>query len=161
MQIRTLFLSWAAPLALVVAAGGCGSGVTVYPVEGKVIYNGKPMKGGGAISLVPLGNQEGKAAGGEIDEDGNYKLTTHSPGDGSMAGEFRVIIIQVTDREPEATEDGQKTAQALQAVAPADRIPMIYADPLNSPLRATVEAKSKNEIDFQLKPQAPVVNQGA
>jgi hypothetical protein len=161
MRIRKLLLSFAAPLLLVVVASGCGSGVSVYPVEGKVLYNGKPMKGGGVISLVPLGAQEGKAAGGEIDDAGNYKLTTYSSGDGSMAGEFRVIIMQVTEREPDATQDGQKTAQALQAVAPADRIPMLYADPLNSPLRATVEAKSKNEIDFELKPQAPVVNQGA
>ena len=161
MRIRTLFFNFAAPLALVVVATGCGSGVSVYPVEGKVIYNGKPMKGGGVISLVPLSNQEGKAAGGEIDEEGNYKLTTYRPGDGSMAGEFRVVIMQVTEREPETTQDGQKTAQALQAVAPADRIPTVYSDPLSSPLRATVEAKSKNEIDFELKPQAPAVHQGA
>ena len=54
------------------------------------------MKGGGAISFVPTSNQPGKAAGGEIKDDGTYELMTHKPGDGSMAGDFRVTITQVT-----------------------------------------------------------------
>jgi hypothetical protein len=137
-------------MALVVAAG-CGS-QGVYAVRGQVNFEGKPMVGGGSISLVPLNNQEGIAAGGEIGEDGKYSLTTHTPGDGSMPGEFRVLIYQVTENEPPMTQDGQKPAKGTSSVPPQQRIPAVYATP-DSPLTMKVEAKSVNEINFDLKRQ--------
>jgi hypothetical protein len=135
-----------------IASSGCG-GSRLHPVKGKVTLAGKPMKGGGSIGFVPLGKQEGKAPGGEIDADGNYVLTTTKPGDGSMTGEFRVVIQQVVEQEPEMTSDGSKAAKAVVAVPVADRIPLIYCDPHNSPLMAKVEAKD-NVIDFDLKKDA-------
>jgi hypothetical protein len=135
---------------------GCGpSGqVKTYPVKGKVTYAGKPMVGGGSIALIPLANQEGKTAGGEIKEDGTYELMTYAPGDGSMAGEFRVVINQTTVKEPTATPDGSAAPNSTIFTVPkADQIPMIYGDIQNSPLTAKVEAKSPNELDFDLKPQ--------
>jgi hypothetical protein len=153
-------------LLLGLALAGCGSGrVSVYPVKGKITLDGKTMKGGGTIAFIPLGRQEGKAAGGEIAEDGSYQLTTYQPGDGSMAGEFRVVILQTTDKEPEATPDGKIAAKATATVKLEDRIPHVYGDGQNSPLKAKVEAKSDNELNFELKksagPTRPVVNQGA
>ena len=145
-------LAGCAALASLAIVTGCSSKVPVYPVHGRVNFEGKPMKGGGSISFIPLEKQPGKAAGGEIAPDGTYKMTTHSPGDGSMVGEFRVVISQVTDREPEVTPDGQAAGKPIQVVAPADRIPPIYSDPNNSPLRAKVEARD-NEINFDLKRQ--------
>ena len=142
-------------LAIVFTAAGCGSSdnVTVYPVKGKVAFNGKPMVGGGSISLIPTGNQPGAAAGGEIKEDGTYELTTYQPGDGSMPGEFRVVITQVVFREPGNSEDGQApTAAAPPPVPEADRIPEIFGNPMQSPLTMKVEAKP-NEINLDLKPQ--------
>src|SRR5262245_25055431 len=99
-------------LALALTAAGCGSGKTVYPVRGVVKFDGKPLVGGGSISFVPLTKTEGKTAGGEIAADGTYTLMTHKPGDGSMTGEFRVVIVQVVDREPERTGDGEKPRTA-------------------------------------------------
>ena len=133
-------------------AGGCGS-ASVYPVKGNVTLDGKPMKGGGSIALMPLGNEAGKAAGGEIKEDGTFELTTHKPGDGSMVGEFRVVIHQSTEREPDATKDGEKSGKSVTVVGPADRIPAIYSDPANSPLRVKIEAKG-NELQLELKRDA-------
>jgi hypothetical protein len=141
----------AATCALLLFALGCESNNAVYPVRGKVMFDGKPMAGGGSISLLPLKEQEGKTAGGEIAEDGTYTLSTYGDGDGSMPGEFRVVIYQVTEKEPERTEDGQRPAFSTSSLPMADRIPEVYADPRNSPLRATVEAKSLNEINFDLK----------
>jgi hypothetical protein len=144
-----------AGIALLLATTGCGSSdnVTVYPVKGMVAFNGKPMVGGGSISLIPTGNQPGAAAGGEIKEDGTYELTTYQPGDGSMPGEFRVVITQVVFREPGNSEDGQApTAAAPPPVPEADRIPEIFANPMQSPLTIKVEAKP-NEINLDLKPQ--------
>ncbi len=139
---------------LVLLVTGCESCNPVYPVTGKVTLEGKPMVGGGSIYLVPLTNQEGKAAGGEIAEDGSYKLSTYGTGDGSMVGEFRVVINQVTEKEPMNTEDGQKAVRGELSVPMADRIPGIYSDSLNSPLRAKVEPKSQ-EINFELKRTNP------
>jgi hypothetical protein len=138
-------------LALVVLSGlvGCGSGV--YPVKGTVLFNGKPMAGGGAISFIPLNDQAGNAPGGEIAEDGTFSVSTAQLGNGAAPGEYRVAIHQVTVREPERTEDGERPA-SIEAIVPvSQRIPPIYADHQNSPLRATVEAKSLNEIRLELK----------
>jgi hypothetical protein len=115
-----------------------------------VKFEGKPMVGGGSIALMPLTNQEGMTAGGEIAPDGTYKLSTYGTHDGSMLGEFRVLITQVTAQEPKNTEDGEAPATATSAVAEADRIPDIYADPSSSPLTIKVEAKP-NQFDFDLK----------
>lgn len=135
-----------------VAVIGCGSGV--YPVKGRITYEGKPMKGGGSISFVPTGNQAGKTAAGEIADDGSYELMTHRAGDGSMPGDFRVVIVQVTQREPKPGADGERMGQPITVVGPADTIPLIYSDTQNSPLTAKVEAKSLNELHFDLKRDA-------
>jgi hypothetical protein len=142
-------------LAAAIAAG-CGSSdnVTVYPVKGKVNFNGKPMVGTGAISLIPTDNQAGAAAGGEIKEDGSYELMTYKPGDGSMPGNFRVVVHQVVFQEGQNTEDGAAPSSAgvPPPVPVADRIPEIYSNPMNSPLTMKVEAKP-NEINLELKSQ--------
>jgi hypothetical protein len=138
------------PCLLLVFLAGCGTNNAVYPVRGKITFEGKPLPGGGSISFVPLDNQEGKTAGGEIAADGTYQLSTYSDGDGSMPGEFRVVIYQVTQQESQNTEDGQKPGRPTTSVSAADRIPEVYADPRKSTLRATVEPKSQ-EINFELK----------
>jgi hypothetical protein len=133
---------------------GCGAAdqVKVYPVRGKVTFEGKPLAGGGSISFVPTTNQSGKTAGGDIKEDGTYQLTTYAPGDGSMVGDFRVVINQIVEKEPERTPDGAPPpTNPTKVVAEADRIPPIYSDFQQSPLTAKVEAKASNEIDFDLK----------
>ena len=73
-------------LLLGIQVAGCGSSddVKVYPVKGRVTFAGKPMAGGGSIAFIPTTNQTGKAAGGQIKDDGTYELTTNTPGDGSM-----------------------------------------------------------------------------
>jgi hypothetical protein len=150
MQWRGHRLAGLAVLLALVASAGCGANRT-HPVRGVVKFEGKPMVGGGSITFVPLGKEEGKTAAGEIAADGSYTLTTHQPGDGCRAGEFRVIITQVTEREPDMTRDGERPGKSISTVAASDRIPDIYSDHYKSPLTAKVEAKSPNEIDFDLK----------
>jgi hypothetical protein len=151
MQSATAWVRWVGTPVVLAVALGCGDDrPPVYPVHGKVTFGGKPLPGGGSISFVPLGNQPGKTAAGAIAEDGTYRLTTHSPGDGSMAGEFRVVISQVTEKEPEPTPDGQ-APKAAWSLPQADRIPAVYSDHYGSPLKAKVEAKNSNELNFDLK----------
>jgi len=142
-------------IGLILLVAGCSpSGqVKTYPVKGTIKFEGKPMVGGGAISLIPITDQRGKTAGGTIQPDGTYSLETYKPGDGSMAGEFRVVIFQETVKEGKAAPDGAApSATAAMDVPVADRIPVVYADDRNSPLKATVETKP-NVIDFDLKRQ--------
>jgi hypothetical protein len=135
---------------------GCGGSdnLSVYPVKGKITFEGQPMKGGGAISFVPTGGQAGAQSGGEIKEDGTYELTTYQPGDGSIPGDFRVVITQVTVKEPTPVADGSAPIPADGPnVAPADQIPQIYGDFANSPLTAKVEEKPNEALNFDLKRQ--------
>jgi hypothetical protein len=136
---------------LVLAVAGCG-GPKLYPVKGRITLEGKPMKGGGAITFMPVSDQTAKLASGTIDENGNYELMTEKPGDGSMPGEFRVVINQTVEEEGEGGSDESKRVEKASLVVPeADRIPQIYGDAYESPLRATVEAKDLNEFNFDLK----------
>ena len=135
---------------------GCGSGdrVEVYPTKGVVLFNGEPMMGGGAISFVPLDNQLGKAAGGMIDKEGRFTMSTYDPDDGSMAGKFRVIVMQSTVEEIETVGDtdvegAEDTSEAF-TVPVAKRIPFTYADTANSPLMTEVKADGPNELTLEL-----------
>src|SRR5262245_5920826 len=142
-------------LAVIAFSVGCtpSGQVKVYPVNGRVNFEGKPMVGGGGISFVPITGQAGKAPGGIIQPDGTYMLGTYAEADGSMVGEFRVVIYQETVKEGAAAPDGAApTATASAAVAMADRIPLVYSSDRDSPLTAIVEAKD-NELNFDLKRQ--------
>ncbi len=131
----------------------------VYPVQGRITLQGKPMRGGGSIAFVPISNQAGKTAGGEIQSDGTYYLSTYTDGDGSIPGEFRVVITQVVEAEPQVAADIEDTSDTSEAaptpisgplVAPADQIPPVYSDHQNSPLTTRVEGASSNDLDFEL-----------
>src|SRR5688500_4769571 len=65
--------------SIAVAIVGCGPNgrVKVYPVKGRVTFEGKPMGGGGSISFVPLAEQVGKTAAGFIKPDGTYVVGTY------------------------------------------------------------------------------------
>ena len=143
-------------ICLILAVSGCSDSdrQPVYSVRGTVRLEGKAMPGGGSIAFIPMEHQKGKTAGGEIRENGTYELTTYSNGDGSMAGYFRVVIIQATATEPHTSiPDGQPIPkEGLQGmtVAIEDQIPAAYGDPGKSPLRATVEPTS-NVLNFDLQ----------
>ena len=141
--------------AIVLLAVGCSpSGqVKTYPVKGQITFDGKPMQGGGAISLIPMTDQPGKTAAGIVKPDGSYVLGTYREADGSMAGQFRVVVFQETVKEAAPSADGTApSSAATSTVAPADRIPLIYSSDRQSPLTATIEPQP-NEINFDLKRQ--------
>jgi hypothetical protein len=151
MTLRTRWAARVGVALVLVSLLGCGK--STHAVKGTVTYQGKPLAGGGAITFLPLDNQSDKIANGTIAEDGTYSLTTSRPGDGARPGEFRVVIIQSTEKERAPTPDGAPVAARALRVSEEDRIPDIYADHRNSPLTAKVEAKALNEIHFDLKRQ--------
>jgi hypothetical protein len=139
---------------ILLTCAGCGSDqLRVYPVSGTISFDGKPMQGGGAIAFIPTEGQNGKTAGGVIDDDGNYTLSTYAEGDGSIPGKFRVIVTQAAAEEPEATPDGTAPREPVESLSSDLLIPAIYSDFKASPLTATVE-ETKQELNFELKRDA-------
>ncbi len=127
-----------------------------YPTSGVIRFNGQPMKGGGAISFVPIGNLAGKAAGGETREDGTFVMSTYNDGDGSIPGKFRVMVVQSVSEEPEmvASDSGEEpkmSSEPIETVAKVDRIPFIYADPVKSPITIEVKPQGANDLTIDLK----------
>lgn len=84
-------------LAILFAApfSGCGGGFTVAPVSGKVTCKNVPIKSA-AIIFSPLAGdgekQPGKAAGGSVDDQGNFFVGTYTNNDGAIVGKHRVTV---------------------------------------------------------------------
>lgn len=73
-------------------AGGCGQGR--YDVSGRVAYeDGQSFAGGGLVVLE--GTVDGKAvmARGRIDPDGRFVVSAGKPGQGVLAGAYRIRLI--------------------------------------------------------------------
>jgi hypothetical protein len=133
---------------LVFAASGCG-GSNRGAVQGKVTFNGDPLKEG-QISFVPLDPKLGPTAGGVI-VDGEYQIDASR---GPVAGEYQIQIVA-------SRKTGRKTWDGMgDEKAPAHQknyveevvafIPARYN--AVSELRATIKAGEVNRYDFDLKP---------
>ncbi len=86
-------------LVMLCAAAGCGSGrLPTAPVEGKVLYNGEPLRFG-SVMFQP---DSGPIARGAINSDGTFELSTYTRGDGAVIGKHRVRIACFEDQGPEA-----------------------------------------------------------
>lgn len=116
-------------------AGGC-SQRTIYPVKGTLVdMDGTPittMKGG-AIEFQCLDAKI--SANGSIDEKGEFRLTTETPGDGAHVGKHRVAILR--------PYLGPETPVA-HVIDPR------YEDFETSRLEVTVEPK-ENEIELKVE----------
>jgi hypothetical protein len=122
-----------------------------YSVSGTVSHKGEPIERG-RITFTPTA-PDGRPASGEIRE-GSYELTTVNPGDGALAGSYKVSVMamEVDDSEVLANAGGGvgnqiDVIQATQAAVPL--IPAKYQLPDTSGLTAEVEERS-NTIDFDL-----------
>ncbi|MCE2752959.1 MAG: hypothetical protein LW720_13835 [Pirellula sp.] len=90
-QLRPLV--WLATL-LAAFALGCNSGrLKTYEVEGQVVFkDGSPVKVG-IVETKALGKSV--QATGSINKDGSFRLTTYRENDGAIAGQHRVVVIQM------------------------------------------------------------------
>lgn len=81
-------------LAALIAVAGCGSDrLTTVPAGGRVILTGGDPVRLGTIELESV--EHGVTASGKIMEDGRFTLGTYDTADGAVAGEHRVIIMQM------------------------------------------------------------------
>ena len=135
-KVRT----WSQRFALILVAAllvGCsgGSADGLTQVTGTVKLNGEPLKSG-TITFMPVAGTT--SATGEI-EDGEYSLSTTTPGDGAPPGDYKVSVT-AWEKLPTMTEAG----------VPA--VPEKYMSTATSGLKAHVQGESSHEIDFDLKP---------
>jgi hypothetical protein len=149
-------------LAVLGCSGDDGLG-TRYSVSGTVKYKGTPVPKA-RISFVPAGKDGGsQGASGEI-ENGSYSLSTLSPGDGALPGEYRVTVSAREVDEAKLKSDSEALAAKhgmgkmammppeLQAKANKEAkssLPKKYESPDTSGLTAKVKEQS-NTFDFEL-----------
>ena len=86
---------WAAVVAVVALASGCGrSGLA--SVQGNLVYpDGRPAKElAGCTVVFEATMPDGKPVGavGEVDAEGRFEMTTNKPGDGAPLGTNKVSI---------------------------------------------------------------------
>lgn len=141
-----------APVLALLALAACGTPADpptrLYPVHGQVRRDGRPLRSG-TITFYPAG--PGQIASGEI-RDGDYQLSTTTPGDGARPGPYRVAVTVGDERLPRvevpAGVAGPGAEAAPSAIArPA--VPESYADPNRSGLSADVGPR-RNAITFDL-----------
>lgn len=109
---------------------GCGRGLKLVKVSGKVMIDGKPLERG-FVQVIPI---DSRAASGEIGPDGTFTLTTFDNGDGCVLGNHTVTVLANESKGP----------TALHWFAPKK-----YSDPTTSGLTLDIQgATDKADINL-------------
>ncbi|HTU23583.1 MAG TPA: hypothetical protein VMG10_36440 [Gemmataceae bacterium] len=127
--------------ALVLACSSCGNNKKIYPVSGKMTYNGSPASG----AVVFFHRQGGDTMKeptimGIVQEDGSFELVCGPLGKGAPPGDYDVLVEwkRITGRGKRRPQAGPDILQGR------------YADPKRPLLHATVEARATNLPPFEL-----------
>jgi hypothetical protein len=127
---------------------GCGQGLDLAPVSGRVTLDGKPVTQG-EVTFIP---EDGPSAFGSIGADGTFRLTTLNKDDGALVGRHKVLILstQVTGGSVAPTSFEQEMEWAKQGVASDGKVlipgkttwlvPEKYSRPDASDLTAEVKS---------------------
>jgi len=159
MNTSRIFL---AALSLSLAAVlGCGPDPNLGQVSGVVTYKGEPVAGA-TVSFLPV-SDEGILAVGTTDADGRYVLVApvqaKGVSKGAFAGKYNVTVrkLEVTPSEnARLYQEGKITYSELQSRGGSgggtsrDLLPLQYRDVRKSGLEAEVQARKKNEFNFDL-----------
>lgn len=124
----------------VLAALGCG-GSNMGQVRGTVTYKGKPVTPG----IVQFYPDSGPMAFGGLNANGQFTLTTKTPGDGALAGRHRVCFLPFI---PGAGDTGPGKPQFDDN---PKNLPQKYRSRESTPLTVDVIAGSTIEVTFKLE----------
>jgi hypothetical protein len=130
--------------AALAACVGCGT--RLQPAGGKVLVDGKPVKGG-TIMFYPV--NKGRPASARILEDGSFALSYERPDDGLPVGDYKVVIVSDVwkegkkSRKQEYDEANMKRqgivdTSALSGGTLTHIVPPVYNDITTTPLTQTV-----------------------
>ena len=131
-------------LPLVVGCGSRGDQMEVYPVKGKVMYNGAPAAGA-TVTLIGLTEEvrakKAPIPTGQVQADGTFQLTSYEPNDGAPPGEYRVTITWFEEMPPGGDPE---------SFDPKDQMEGKY-DAENSELKLRVPEEAVEIPTFDLK----------
>lgn len=144
-------------LALAGLIPGCSSGVDLpetAPVVGVVTYQGQPVEGAD-VTFIRTGG--GQPARGDTDAQGKFVLHTYvnpeNNVEGAVPGDYQVTVKKVVEPSGMSSEEMMKAAAEGQPAAESKgELPGRYADPVQTPLAAQVEAGKENSFAFDLTP---------
>jgi hypothetical protein len=138
--------TWITLLAVVTLAGCGKSGDTTVPVTGRVLVNGKPAKGAAVVfhPVEPNSNVASTRPLGQVDDNGEFHLTTAKAGDGATPGEYRVTVTWYA-----ATPTKQRVSEGEDSPA-RNLLPDKYAHAESTPLTATVRSEGADPLNFEI-----------
>jgi hypothetical protein len=135
LDMRPIFICMTAGLAL--SGVSCGKN-PLYPVSGKVLYQGAPATGAAVFFYRPKAQAlDEHLIMGIVQDDGTFELVCGSVGKGAPAGEYAVLIEWKQDAGA-----GKRRADRLQGR---------YADPKQPRWHALVEEKANHLSPFELE----------
>jgi hypothetical protein len=137
-------------LLLCVAMGCSGRDPNLpepVPVSGTITIDGQPATNT-TISFIPTGATPGTGSGGATDGSGKYSLRTAHNGEGAPAGEYKVVISKL--RNKDGSDFPLDSPVAPIDSDAAESLPPEYSDAEKTTLTATVPAGG-GTIDFPLK----------
>jgi hypothetical protein len=130
------------PTLLCCSCGKRNTRQPVFPVQGKVLFEGRPLahaflvfhpvNSSGADARRPVANAE---------EDGSFAPSTYDAGDGAPAGEYAVTV----EWYQPPTND--------QVTPSANLLPRRYSQPSSTPFKVHIAAGENNLEPFQIKRQ--------
>lgn len=156
--VRARSLVWGLCSLVCILGLGCGKAEKVpelFPVTGKVTYNGKAVPGAQVFFIsdaMPAAKKKGKDAAdqpmekpiiGICGDDGTYELFWGENHAGAPKGKYKVAISAV---EPLA--EGEDTESEVPR---PNKVPLKYGKPATSGFTAQVKEDEDNEFNFELK----------
>jgi hypothetical protein len=123
------------------ASLGCTHRPAVAPASGKVLYNGEPLPYGAVVLQPPAG----QFAGGAIQPDGTFRLSTFKEYDGAIIGPHKVKITCYAAQRPSA-KSGRGDVALGESLIPAH-----YTLVESSRLTAEIKPEGNDDLLFELK----------
>lgn len=112
----------------------------VYPVKGKVHFEGTPTPDAAVVFYLIEGKKMTRAADALVEADGSFALSTYKAFDGAPAGQHAVSVVWREGAGP-------------------NRLPDRYANPATSGLRVQVKSEP-NDFAFDLTRLSPPAPEG-
>lgn len=130
-------------LLVFILVAGCSGGPVrpvCFPVQGKVLFENQPLSEARLI-FHPVRGELVPQPTAVTSPDGQFQLATWADKDGAPAGDYIVTVVyqQLVQQGEEKVRSGKNL------------LPVLYADPRKSPLRATVKEGSNTLPAFELK----------
>lgn len=130
-------------------ATGCGGGNGTVKVEGTVKLNGAPLPNV-TIMFHPVEQKNiadnGRAATGQTDAQGAFKLSSLGVEDGIVPGEYKIVVYAATVAPLDMKSDGAKRVQELKQ---ANAVHPNYSNFGKTPLKRKIDGKGR--VDIELK----------